>query len=120
MHLLISKYKVDLVVFMPNMEYNVPEMHFYNYGCPILQKNFSNTVMNIYENRTWVYNHEKETIRKVVLLYNFMPDKNEIVSKKINWEVINEYPKITLIKDNDKTLTELSEALHFTLKRNTY
>ncbi len=115
-----SKYDIDLVVFIPNWERNVPSMEFYNYGCSIIEKNLFSSVMNIYERRTWIFQQEKNSARKNLLLFNQRIDQIEEYRKVLDCEIINRNPNMILIKNNDKTLLELSEIFNFQLKRNTY
>lgn len=115
-----SQYNIDLIVFIPNWEYNVPSMEFYNYGCSILEENLSSSVMNIYERRTWVFQQEKNSVRKNILLFNQNLDKVEEYRKVVDCEIVSKTPNILLIRNNNRNLTELSQIFDFQLKRNTY
>lgn len=117
---IISKYGIDLVVFIPGGERNVPGMEFYDYGCPVIEKNAFSSVMTIYERRTWIFQQEKNNIRKTLLLFNQDINQIEEYRKVLDCEIINRNPNMILIKNNDKTLMELSKIFHFELKRNTY
>lgn len=115
-----SKYEVDLVVFLPTWDRNVPSMEFYNYGCPIIEESSTSSIMNIYEKRTWVYQEEKVKARKNVLLYNQNIERIEEYKNLLDCEIISRNPNLVLIKNNDKNLFELSEIFDFELRRNTY
>jgi hypothetical protein len=115
-----SKYEVDLVVFLPTWDLNVPTMAFYNYGCSILEENATSSIMNIYERRTWVFQEEKIKARKNVLLYNQNIENFEEYKKVLDCEVINKKPTIILIRNNDKNLLELSKIFNFKLQRYKY
>jgi hypothetical protein len=115
-----SKYKIDLVVFIPSWSQSVPSVEFYNYGCPILQENTTSSIMNIYERRTWVFEKEKIAVRKNVLLFNPDIEAIDTYKKVLDCEIIHRNPTMILIKNNDKSLQELSEIVGFLLKRNTY
>lgn len=117
---LTSQYDIELIVFIPNFEYNVPSMEFYNYGCSILEEHSSSSIMNIYERRTWVFQKEKNSVRKNILLFNQNIDKIEEYRRVFDCEIISRNPNMLLIKNNDKNLTELSQIFDFQLKRNTY
>ncbi len=120
MEKITRQYNVDLVVFIPNWEYRVPSMEFYNYGCPILQENTVSSTMNLYERRTWIFQKERDMVRKNIILFNFYPDHFELLQKEYDIEQINEHPSMILIRENDKSLLELSEAFDFPLKRHNY
>jgi hypothetical protein len=120
LYLIASKNNVDLIVYIPNGNLNVPAMAFFNYGCPILEKNMPATIMNVYEKRSWVFEREKRISRESVLIINHIPGNPEEIKNKINFEIIENNPVIILIKDNNKTLQELSEIFNFDLKRHTY
>lgn len=120
LHQLTSKYNVDLIVFLPDWNLNVPDMEFYNYGCPILEKNFSPSVLNVYEKRTWVFEEEKKAARRTVLLFNLHPEFIKGDTAGINYEIINNNPCMMILRNNTKSLMELSEIFNFQYKRNTY
>lgn len=115
-----SKYNVDLVVFIPGGDHNVPSLEFYNYGCSIIEEKTASSVMSIYERRTWIFQEEKNTARKNVLLFNQNLDKIEEFKKILDCEVINRNPNMVLLKKNNRTLKELSEIFNFEFKRNAY
>jgi hypothetical protein len=120
------KHQVSLFAFVPTWNLNVPHMEFYNYGCPLLNKKFPSTMMNIYEKRTWVYIKEKESIHKNILIFgsSISTNTNEIKQndnyKGLNIEVISENPTIILIKNNVLTIDSLFKKLSIDLKRNAY
>ncbi len=115
-----AKYKIDLIVFIPNGNLNVPEMQFYNYGCPIIEENISSSVMNVYERRTWVFEEEKYKARKTVLIFNHYVENIEDIKKTLDCEIINNEPYMILIRNNNRNIKELSEILNFPYKRHTY
>ncbi|SFT38325.1 hypothetical protein SAMN05216474_0245 [Lishizhenia tianjinensis] len=117
---IVAKYDVDLVVYIADWKINAAEIGLYNYGCPILEDNAQNTVMNVYERRTWVFEEEKNKVRNNVLLYNaYVPNLDEI-QKNMDCKVVQENPTLLLIENNTKTLSELSEIFNFPYKRHTY
>lgn len=121
-----DKYNATLFAFVPAWNINVPHMEFYNYGCPLLIKKFPNTVMNIYEKRTWVYLKEKTKIEKNILIYgsDIITKTNEIKQNKnlkdIDIEVISKNPTIIIIKNNKIRLDSLFKKLMIDFKRNAY
>ncbi|MBL0016912.1 MAG: hypothetical protein IPP17_10750 [Bacteroidetes bacterium] len=116
---LASKEKIDLIVFVPNWEHNVPNMEFYNYGCPLVQEAFPKTIMNVYERRTWVYLAERSTVESNVLLYNFALDSIQIDSFT-NARTVSTNPNLTLISGNKLPLDSLLKQLSLGLKRHSY
>jgi hypothetical protein len=121
-----NRYGASLVAFVPTWNLNVPHMEFYNYGCPLIVKNFPATMMNIYEKRTWVYLKEKENIHKNILIFGsgISTNTNEIKQndnyKGLNIEVLSENPTIILVKNNLHTIDSLFKKLSIDLKRNAY
>ncbi|MDX1447353.1 hypothetical protein, partial [Lishizhenia sp.] len=117
---LTKTYNVDLVVFIADWRYGVAEIGHYNYACPVLQENTMNTVMNVYERRTWIFNNEKNKVRKNLLLYNPNLKNIEEIKQKMDCTIIQKSPHLLLIENNDKTLMELSKTFDFPYKRHTY
>jgi len=117
---LSSKYNADIIVFLPAGDLNVPNMEFYNYGCSILNQEMCSSVMNVYERRTWVFLEEKISKRKTVLLFNLNPAEINENNNFLDYEVVQNNPTIVLLRNNNKSLLELSELFNFQYKRNTY
>ncbi|RYM36097.1 hypothetical protein ERX46_03625 [Brumimicrobium glaciale] len=115
-----THYDVDLLVFIPNYRYNTPYMISYNLGCSIIEEQMASSVMSTYERRTWVFEKEKNTARKTVLLYNLNIDETKEYDKFIEYEFIKGKPNMVLVRNNDKTLFELSKVFDFRLMRSTY
>jgi len=121
-----TKYNATLLAFVPTWNLNVPHMEFYNYGCPLLIKKFPQTVMNIYEKRTWVYLKQKRNIQKNIIIYGsgISTNTNEIKQNEnlrgINIEVVSENPTIIIIKNNKLRLDSLFKKLMIDFKRNAY
>lgn len=115
-----TKYDVDFVVFIASHERNEPSMQFYNYGCSVIDKSTFSSIMNVYERRTWVFQQEKNNVRKKLLLFNQDLDQIEEYSKVLDLEVVNRNPNLILLKNNNKTLMELSKIFGFKLKKDTY
>ena len=113
-----NSYDIELIIFLPDWKYNVPYMEFYNYGCPLIEKNFKKTLLRVYEKRTWVYLEEKKSIRKNILLYGYA-DRN-LLSENTCFEIISDNPQITVIKNNILNTEDLLKKLNITLKRNAY
>ena len=93
-------------------------MEFYNYGCPLIEKNFKRTLLNVYEKRTWVYLKEKKSIRKNILLYGYVDKK--LLLQYTEHEIISENPQITIIKNNNFITETFLNNLNIKLKRNSY
>ncbi|HQI46269.1 MAG TPA: hypothetical protein PLC59_09445 [Bacteroidales bacterium] len=111
-------YNIDLIIFLPDWQINVPRMEFYNYGCPLIEKNFKRTLLNVYEKRTWVYLKEKKSIRKNILLYGYVDKK--LLLQNTEYEIISENPQITIIKNNNFITETFLNNLNIKLKRNSY
>lgn len=110
---------IDLILFTPNWKINVPSLEFYNYGCPLLFKNFPKTMMSVYERRTWVYLEEKSKIRKNILIYGLEIDST-LIRKQLDYKILSNDPPILIIKNNSMKTEALSKFLNIELKRNGY
>lgn len=117
---LLKQHTVDLVVFMPTWDRNVPEIEFLNYSCSLLLNNELNSVMNVYERRTWQFLDAKNNAHQNVLLFNHSIENIEDYRTQIDFEIISEHPRILLLKNNNKTLPELGELFNFKYQRNAY
>lgn len=117
---ILNQHSVDLVVFMPTWDRNIPEIEFLNYGCSLLHPMELSSVMNIYERRTWVYQDVKSNARKNVLLFNHSIENIESYRDRVEFEIIGQHPNLLLLKNNHKTLPELAELFHFQYQRNAY
>jgi hypothetical protein len=107
---------VSLVIFVPNAMINAASMEFYNYGCPQLVNDFPQSMMNVFERRTWVYNKEASSVENNVLLYGYEIDA--ATSKSfVNSEVIS-LGNITIIKGNKMKTDALLKQLHLDFRRN--
>jgi hypothetical protein len=115
-----TKHKVDLVVFVPKTDEYLPRVEFYNYGCKVLLEGMTPSVMNIYERRTWVYQEERKSARKTVLLFNCTLKNVEILQKEMDIEVLGKFPNLILVRNNDKTLSELCDLFGIRCQRNSY
>ncbi len=115
----ISKYSVDIVVFVPNGEYNVPAMEFYNYGCPLLQSEFCKTTMNMYEKRTWVYEVARPSrFRTVLIVGNFIDSATGKISNYS--KVLSQEPNMVLVQANNLKLQQLLLKYSVKFSRNAY
>lgn len=115
----ISKYGVEIVVFVPNGEYNVPAMEFYNYGCPLLQTEFCKTTMNMYEKRTWVYESVRPTrFRTVLIVGNFIDSATEKITTYS--KVLSQKPNMVLVHENNLELQKLLLKYSVKFSRNAY
>lgn len=65
----LAKYDVDLLVLVPFWAKGAPEMEFLAYGCPLVDKRFERTMMNVYERRTWVFEAEQRKVHPHILLH---------------------------------------------------
>jgi len=113
---LAKAHKVEMIVFVPNWRINVPGLEFYNYGCPLLDKHFTPSVMNVYERRTWVFTKEGLRVAKNIMIYGYEADK-ENIKTIINSGVIS-IGDITIIKGNIMSTESLLKQLHIDYKRN--
>lgn len=119
---LTEKYQVDLVAFVPQGNISTSSLQFYDYGCPVLQKKSFLTVLTLYERRTWVFEKEYLNRREKLMLFNINLDLNKIeeIETKMDCEVIDRKRGIVLIRNNRKSLLEISRIFHFDLKRSPY
>lgn len=115
-----KKHNVDLVVLVPKTDEFLPRVEFYNFGCEVIQDNMTKSVMNIYERRTWVYQEERKTPRKTVLLFNCRLKNVEMRQKEMDIEVLGKHPNLILVRNNDKTLSELCDMFGIRCQRNSY
>lgn len=115
-----NRYRADLVVFTPTEAYNICTLGLYNNGCSAIQKNSFNSIMNIYERRTWVFEEEKNSARKNILLFNQDTTLMSDYQKAVDCEIVQNNPPVILIKNNNKNLMEIATIFRFDLKRNTY
>ncbi len=115
---IVKEHNIDLIIFLPDWKRNVPYMEFYNYGCPLLVKDFAPTFMNVYERRTWVYKQEKNTVRKNLLIYGYIEAVFLTKIEKNNLIYIEE--ETTVIRNNTLTTKALLKMLNLTLKRSAY
>jgi len=113
-----QKYNVDLIVFIPDWKRNVPYMEFYNYGCPLLEKNFTRTLMNSYERRTWVYHQERNAIRRNILLYGYVD--MDLLHQIDDKNIISIDPETNVVKNNTLQTKTLLKLLNISLKQNDY
>ena len=111
-----KKENVNLIIFVPNFENNVPSLEFMNYGCPLIINKFPKTLLNVYERRTWVFINEGSSVEKNILIFG--SDLNSNTNKPLI--EISEYPKMVLIKDNKLRTDSLLKQLNIMYKRNTY
>jgi hypothetical protein len=110
------KTKADLVAFVPNWTMNHSDMEFYNYGCPVLEKEFPPTIMSSLERRTWVYQREKKVIRSTVLLIG-LERNNEHVRLMPGHRVLSESPPMILVSGNDRPLGKVLIRLGYEYSR---
>lgn len=98
----LAVHPASLVMFVASWKYqlNSSVMEFYNYGCPLLEKDFPKTMMNIYERRDWVFLKESKAVAKNILFYNSDIDFNIIWNMK-NCKILSDQdPKMFLIYNN--------------------
>ena len=114
-----NKENIDLIIFVYDSLYNIPYLEFYNYGCPLLEKKFPKTMMNLYERRTWVYLTEKSRIEPNILIFNYKIDSNQIkmFPKLIELSGVH---SLTLINENKIRTDSLLKKLKIPLARNSY
>ena len=117
---MVRENNVDFVVFVPWGKRNVPEIEFYNYGCPSVTEVSFSSVMNIYERRTWVYLKEKTNTRKSFLLFNPNISKLDSITQVMDCRLIQQDPNVVLLKNNSKSLEEIAEIFEIPFKRNAY
>lgn len=113
----LAVYPSDLVLFSPSWDprYNVPEVEFYTYTCPLLEKNFPPTLINMYERRAWVLNTEKKTVKKNILFYNPDIDLDLLHSLK-NCKILTlKSPKMFVIMNNTLTTDSLLHSMKLPL-----
>jgi len=115
---IVNAHKIDLMVFIPDHNHNVPDLEFYNYGCPLLEKEFTQTMLRIYERRTWVFQTERSTARHNILLYGEVDPV--LLHKTHNYEIISDIPSLVVIKNNHLKTEELMDTLGILLQRNAY
>jgi hypothetical protein len=108
---------IDLMIFVTTGKLNTPDIEFYSYGCPILEKNFPKTILNKFERRTWVYWKEKSSIEKNILIYNFSPDSAQMRVLK-NSKIISNNTSMVLIKENNMQVDSLLWLLKIEFYRN--
>jgi hypothetical protein len=113
---LANTHKINLIIFVPNWPLNVPDIEFYNYGCPLLEKNFPQTIMNVYERRTWVYIKEGTSVEKNVMIYGYAADTAN--TKTLGSSEIISLGNITIIKGNKLNTESLLKQLKIDLRRN--
>ena len=116
----IRQYDADLIVYVVDWKYGVPELEFYNYACPLLESELPQSIINVFERRTWIFVDEKDHSRDRVLIFNPNIDSLPEITPSLKYERIEGRPNLILITENDKSLSELSELFHFGLMRNTY
>lgn len=113
----LAVHPADLVLFSPSwkFDYNVPQIEFYNYACPLLEKNFPPTLINMFERRAWVLNKEKKTVAKTILFYNPDIDLDLLHSLK-NCKILTlQDPKMFVLTNNSLTTDSLMRSLRLPL-----
>lgn len=116
---LAAKEHIDLIIFVPNWEYNVPNLEFYNYGCPLLQPAFPKTLMNVYERRTWQFHEEEHKVEHNILIYNYGIDTSRVDTFP-NASTLSTNPSLTVFRENKLPLDSLLKILNLSMKRNAY
>lgn len=117
----VVKNDADIIVYVFDWRYAVPELEFYNYGCPILSEEEKlHSMMNICDRRTWVFEKESKISRERVLIFNHYKIDLGDLQTKMKIKVVNNDPSILLIEENDKTIKQLAELMNFDYKRNSY
>jgi len=111
--------KTDLIIFVPIWSLNVPILEFYDYGCPMVEKEFTKTLLTGYEKRTWVYMKEKSEVYPNILIFGASPDllKN---NEDGNFKLIHNDPQVIAIKNNTLKVEELLKKLDIKLSRNAW
>lgn len=116
---LLEKHDVDLLMLVPYWDVTVPNMEFYNYGCPLLETSFPTTLMNVYERRTWVFMREPQAVHPNILIFGRPLDLAPLLCLPgLKFEQL-EANKL-LITDNHYPLKSLLDALRVDLDRNSY
>lgn len=118
----LAVYPSDLVVFVPSWkpDYNVPETEFFTYACPLLEKDFPPTLINIYERRAWMVREKKKTVERNILFYNSDVDLAILRSMK-NCKILTvEDPKMFVVTNNTLTTDSLLHYMKLDLWCNPY
>lgn len=116
---IVKQNNIEIIIFIPYWNLNVPTVEFYNYACPLLEKDFTKTMMTVYEKRTWVFVKEKKSVYSNVLLFG--PDMDmRLVESMENIPVSGDSQKLILIKNNKLSIEELMAKLNVKLLRNGY
>lgn len=116
---IVKQNNIEIIIFIPYWNLNVPTVEFYNYACPLLEKDFTKTMMTVYEKRTWVFVKEKKSVYSNVLLFG--PDMDmRLVESMENIPVSGDSQKLILIKNNKLSMEELMAKLNVKLLRNGY
>ena len=104
----LSVHDVDLVVFVAYDDANPAELQFFSCGCPSMEHWKTPTVMSTYERRTWVFESEKTSIRREILVFgrSAEPDTSNDMES-----VERLSPPMTLIHGNRQPTAELLGAL---------
>lgn len=118
----LAVYPSSLVIFAPSWQpkLNVPEMEFLTYACPLLKKDFSTTIISIYERRAWIYQQEKWKIEKNILFYNSDVDLG-ILRSMNNCRILSEQdPKMFIVTNNTLPTDSLMRFLKISFWCNPY
>jgi len=118
----LAAYPSDLVVFVPSWKtgYNVPETEFYTYACPLLEKDFPPTLINIYERRAWMVRKKKNKVEKNILFYNSDVDPAILQNMK-NCKILTmQDPKMFVVTNNTLTTDSLLRTMKLEFWCNPY
>lgn len=108
---------VSLVVFCPVWTINTAEMIFYAYGCPLLEKEMPQTLLQVHERRTWVFLDEKTKQRKNILFYGLPLHDEQWVKIKKHAKIITGNPDIAVFTNNTLRLDSLFKQIGFNYGR---
>jgi hypothetical protein len=104
--------KAGLIIISPIYVMNTATMEFYNYGCPLLVKDFPPTVLSICERRTWRFMKEKTTVRENVLLLGVSIAAQEKMKEMNFGKMISADPPMALFNNNTLNAEELLKQVN--------
>ena len=116
---LVATHDVDLLVFVPDGDLTVPRMGTLAYACPLLEPGLPNTMLNVYERRTWVFVGEQERTRQNILIYGrtLAP---EVLDRLACLRVVQLNEHMVLVSTEGYSVKQVLTHLGVDLKRNTY
>jgi hypothetical protein len=108
----IKDKEVDLVVCVSSDNYAPSEMALVTYGARFMVADFPETNLVHYERRTWNFIENKTIANKNIVVYNCLLGEMLDVSG-METEVLDLAPDMLLIKNNHKTVLELSKVFNY-------